>query len=79
MYVRRAAAVQVVLVGLTRTRRKQQEQMRRYLNAAIREETVKMTDALGDPDRDYSAEESEALATQAERDKQAVEDQRARE
>lgn len=79
MYVRRAAAVQAVLVGLTRTRRKQREQMRRYLNAAVREETVKMTDALGDPDRDYSAEESEALATQAERDKQAVEDQRARE
>jgi outer membrane lipopolysaccharide assembly protein LptE/RlpB len=80
MFVHRSAAVQAALVAGTRTNRARQAQIRRTVNAALREAGRSMTDPSdAEQVRDYEAEEREALAAQRKRDDDVVEQQRQRE
>jgi len=86
--------VQAALVAGTRTNRARRAQIRRTVNAALRESAEETHggllrywgDDVTDPEeseqdttRDYAAEEAEALAAQRQREADAVEQQRQRE
>lgn len=81
MFVRRSAAVHAALVAGTRTRRQRDAQIRRAVNASLREAAtgVRMATPVGDSERDIAAEEAEALAAQAAREAELIEQQRRRE